>query len=69
MRLLIVFALLLAVMAGLVAVILALGTALSKTAGDVAVMDPVRGGLIPKICFAVLWLLIAGTATGLIGGA
>jgi hypothetical protein len=67
MRILIALALVMAVMAGLTALILAIGTAVAKAGGDTGWGEP--GAVVPRVAFGVLWLLVAGVAAGLIGGA
>lgn len=69
MRILIALALATAVMAALVVVILAIGSAVTKAAGDVAARGPVQSGFVSKVAFVLLWLLVAGISAGLIGGA
>ena len=68
MRILVAIVLSLAVMAGAVVLILAIGSAVAKTAGAAVAQGPVRGGMVPRVAFGLLWLLIAGVSAGLIAG-
>lgn len=73
MRILFALALAFAVMLGLVLVILAVGHQIGRSvsgglAASAAGGPFARNGMLAKVVFGLLWLLIAGVASGLIGG-
>ena len=69
MRLLLTLALSAIVLVGLVIAIALAGAALAGSAGRAFEEGPMRSGLVPRVAFILLWLLIFGTATGWIGAA
>ena len=69
MRLLFALAVGLAVMAGLVIAIVMAGAVIARSTEAVLTRDSLQRGAIPKVAFALLWLLVAGISAGLIGGA
>lgn len=73
MRLLIALVLALAVMAGLVVALIAVGGVLGRSVqGGVAAAQAggpfARDGILAKVAFGILWLLIFGAAFGFIRG-
>mgnify|MGYP006279748629 FL=1 len=67
MRILITLAAAFAIMAGLVFGIVMAGTMLAQGAQAAAARTPATSGTVSRVAYAVLWLLVAGTAAGLIG--
>lgn len=67
MRILIAVAIAFAVMAGLVLAIVTAGAALATGARAAVEQTPVTAGTLAKVAFAVLWCLVFGVSTGLIG--
>jgi hypothetical protein len=67
MRILITLAAAFAIMAGLVFGIVMAGTVLAQGAQTAAARTQVTSGTVSKIAYGVLWLLVAGTAAGLLG--
>ncbi|MEM0937306.1 MAG: hypothetical protein AAF646_13180 [Pseudomonadota bacterium] len=71
MRILIILAATAAIMAGLVFAIVMAAALLSRGASTVAAQTTALAApkTLSRVAFAVLWLLVAGAAAGLIGGA
>lgn len=69
MRILVSVALAVAVMAALVIGVTLAGAALASSAGKAFDQGPMRSGLVPRVAFILLWVLIFGTTLGFIGGA
>lgn len=68
MRILITLAAAAALMAGLVIGIVLAASMITKGAPNGAVtLGGTSEGMLSKVAFAVLWVLVAGVATGLIG--
>ncbi|WP_116133883.1 hypothetical protein [Tropicimonas sp. IMCC34043] len=67
MRILLSLALSVIVLVGLVMAIAMAGAALAGSAGKAFEQGPVQSGLVPRIAFILLWLLVFGTSAGLIG--
>ena len=68
MRILISLALALVVMAALVVGIALAGAALAGSAGKAFDQGPMTSGLVPRISFILLWVLIFGVSLGVLGG-
>ena len=68
MRALISVAIALAVMAAIVIGIVAVATTLSRGATEVVARAPVTGTTLSKVAFVLLFALVAGVSSGLIGG-
>ncbi len=69
MRLLISVILTVAVMAALVVGVAMAGAALAHSAGNASAEGPVKSGLVPRVAYLLLWVLIFGASLGVIGGA
>ncbi len=67
MRILVSLALALLVMAGLVIGIAVVGAAIAGSAGKAFDQGPIKSGLVPRLAFVLLWVLIFGVSLGLIG--
>ncbi|MFD0978853.1 hypothetical protein [Tropicimonas aquimaris] len=68
MRILMSLALALVVMIALVVGIALAGAALAGSAGKAFDQGPMASGLVPRIAFILLWVLIFGVSLGMIGG-
>lgn len=68
MHILIAIIIVLALMAGLVVAVAVLAASLARGAGYAMERGPMQSGAIPMVAYGLLWLLIAGTAAGFIGG-
>ncbi|PRY25371.1 hypothetical protein CLV78_102549 [Aliiruegeria haliotis] len=69
MHILLSLVLALAVMIALVFGIVFLGVSLAGSAGKAVQHGPMKSGLVPRIAFVLLWVLIFGTSFGMIGAA
>lgn len=69
MRILVSVALAIAVMAALVVGITLAGAALAGSASKAFDEGPMKSGLIPRVAFILLWVLVFGTSIGFIGAA
>ena len=69
MRILVSLILTVAVMAALVVGVVMAGAMLANSAGNAAAAGPVKSGLVPRVAFVLLWVLIFGVSLGVIGGA
>ncbi len=69
MRILVSVVLAIVVMAALVVGITLAGAALASSAGRAFDEGPMRSGLVPRVAFILLWVLIFGAALGFIGAA
>lgn len=67
MRVLIALALALAVIAGVVFLIVEVAKALGSSSSPAPAEGPMQSGIVQKVAFGLLWLLVAGLSTGLIG--
>ncbi|WP_068109515.1 hypothetical protein [Tropicimonas marinistellae] len=67
MRILVSLVLALAVMAALVVGITLAGAAIAGSAGKAFDEGPMKSGLIPRIAFIILWVLVFGVSLGVIG--
>ncbi|NDR58267.1 hypothetical protein [Aliiruegeria sabulilitoris] len=69
MRILVSVVLAIAVMTAMVIGITLAGAALAGSASKAFDQGPVKSGLIPRIAFILLWVLIFGISLGIIGAA
>ncbi|SFC51258.1 hypothetical protein [Tropicimonas isoalkanivorans] len=67
MRILVSLVLAFAVMAALVIGITFAGMAVAGSAGKAFDQGPMKSGLVPRISFILLWVLVFGVSFGLIG--